>query len=181
VKELSGLCPHFLTSSTYSADNSFTFSQYPSLVEISISLFRRERMKKARFWIVLVAAVLLAGAGYLAYTRWFATPAVEETPPLQTATVRSGDMVITASGSGALMPAAELDLAFDRRTVAEVMVKWAMKSGRPGAGAAGRYVGRLQLVRRSRPCSAQTRLEVTAAQRVGAGAHRPIMLRPLRR
>lgn len=81
-------------------------------------------MKKARFWIVLVAAMLLAGAVYLAYTRWFATPAVAEEPPLQTATVRSGDIVITASGSGALMPAAELDLGFRTTgTVAEVMVK----------------------------------------------------------
>jgi HlyD family secretion protein len=70
-------------------------------------------MKKRRIWVILTAALLLvAGGGYLAYTHFFAVAEEVQQPTLQTATVTSGDIVITADGSGELVPAAELELAF---------------------------------------------------------------------
>jgi len=71
-------------------------------------------MKKRRTWIILVVALLLAaGGGYLAYTRYFAqAEGPDEEPTLETATVQQGDILITADGSGELVPAAEMDMAF---------------------------------------------------------------------
>jgi HlyD family secretion protein len=70
-------------------------------------------MKKRRVWIISAVALLLAtGSGYVAYTRGSALAAEPEEPALQTATVYRGDIVLTADGSGELMPAAELELAF---------------------------------------------------------------------
>jgi HlyD family secretion protein len=70
-------------------------------------------MKKRRVWIVLIAALLLAaGGGYLAYTRYFALAEEPEEAALETATVQQGDILITADGSGELVPAAEMELAF---------------------------------------------------------------------
>lgn len=70
-------------------------------------------MKKRRVWIVLLAALLLAaGGGYFVYTRYFALAEEPEEPTLETATVQQGDILITADGSGELVPAAEMELAF---------------------------------------------------------------------
>jgi RND family efflux transporter MFP subunit len=83
-------------------------------------------MKKRRIWlIVLVALLLTAGGGYLAYTRYYRAQAQEpEEPTMETATVTEGDIVLTADGSGELIPANELELSF--RTsgrLAEVLVE----------------------------------------------------------
>ncbi|MBN1953690.1 MAG: efflux RND transporter periplasmic adaptor subunit [Anaerolineae bacterium] len=80
--------------------------------------------KKGWIWLLIVVVVLLvAGGGYLAYTRlWAAEPASEE-PELQTASVYQGDIVLSALGSGNLLPEAEMDLVFDTSgLVAEVAV-----------------------------------------------------------
>jgi HlyD family secretion protein len=70
-------------------------------------------MKKRRIWIVLVAALLLAaGGGYFAYTRYFALAEEPEETTLETATVEQGDILITADGSGELVPSAEMEMAF---------------------------------------------------------------------
>ncbi len=72
-------------------------------------------MKKHRTWIILIVVLLLAaGSGYVVYTRYFALALAEEPqePTLQTATVYRGDIVITADGSGELVPAAEVELTF---------------------------------------------------------------------
>ena len=72
-------------------------------------------MKKRRTWIILIIVLLLAaGGGYAAYTRYFALALTGEPqePTLQTATVYQGDIVLTADGSGELVPAAELELTF---------------------------------------------------------------------
>jgi multidrug efflux pump subunit AcrA (membrane-fusion protein) len=70
-------------------------------------------MKKRKIWIILVVALLLAaGGGYAAYTRYFALAEEPPEPTLETATVTRGDIVITADGSGELVPAAELELTF---------------------------------------------------------------------
>lgn len=70
-------------------------------------------MKKRRTWIILIAALLLVGGGgYAAYTRYLARAEEPAGHVLQTATVTRGDIVITVDGSGELVPAAELGLAF---------------------------------------------------------------------
>jgi HlyD family secretion protein len=70
-------------------------------------------MKKRKVWIILLTALLLAaGGGYLAYTRYFALAEEPEERTLQTATVQQGDITITADGSGELVPAAEMEMAF---------------------------------------------------------------------
>ena len=84
-------------------------------------------MKKRRTWIILIVVLLLAaGGGYVVYTRYFALALAEEPqePTLQTATVYRGDIVITADGSGELVPAAEVELAFRTNGVlGEVLVE----------------------------------------------------------
>ncbi len=83
-------------------------------------------MKKHRIWIILIVVLLLAaGGGYVVYTRYFALALAEEPqePTLQTATVYRGDIVLTADGSGNLLPASELELAFQTSGVlAKVLV-----------------------------------------------------------
>jgi multidrug efflux pump subunit AcrA (membrane-fusion protein) len=70
-------------------------------------------MKKRRIWLVLAVALLLVGGGgYLAYARLFALAEEPEGAALETATVQRGDIVITADGSGELVPAAEMEMAF---------------------------------------------------------------------
>jgi len=82
-------------------------------------------MKKRRTWIILIIVLLLAaGGGYAAYARFFAGAEEPQQPTLQTATVTQGDIVITADGSGELVPAAELELAFRTSGVlGEVLVE----------------------------------------------------------
>ena len=71
-------------------------------------------MKRRRTWIILVVALLVAAmaGGYLAYTRYFVRAEEPPEPTLETATVTRGDIVIEVGGSGELVPAVELDLAF---------------------------------------------------------------------
>jgi len=74
------------------------------------------RKRKRKIWLISVILLLLAaGGGYVAYTRYFSPAPLAEEPPepaLETATVTQGDIVITADGSGELVPASELELAF---------------------------------------------------------------------
>jgi len=71
-------------------------------------------MKKRNIWISLVIVLLLAaGGGYLAYNTQRKSLAEEPPEPtLETATVTQGDIIITADGSGELVPVAELNLTF---------------------------------------------------------------------
>jgi HlyD family secretion protein len=81
-------------------------------------------MKKRRIWITLVVALLLAaGGGYLTYNRYFVLAEAPPEPTLETATVHRGDIVLTADGSGELLPATELALGLQASGVlAEVPV-----------------------------------------------------------
>jgi RND family efflux transporter MFP subunit len=66
---------------------------------------------------------LAAGGGYLVYARASAAAQASDEPELQTATVTRGDIVLSALGSGVLMPEAEIDLVFATGgRVAEVLV-----------------------------------------------------------
>jgi multidrug efflux pump subunit AcrA (membrane-fusion protein) len=72
--------------------------------------------KQRRRWpvaLALLAAAAAAIAGYYLYTAGQNTLAQEVAePPLQTATVRRGDLVISATGSGTIIPADEVSLGF---------------------------------------------------------------------
>jgi HlyD family secretion protein len=84
-------------------------------------------MKRRKTWIILIVVLLLAaGGGYVVYTRHFALALADEPPEptLETATVTRGDIVITADGSGELVPATELELTFHTSGVlGEVLVE----------------------------------------------------------
>ncbi len=81
--------------------------------------------RKPVFWILLVVILGLAGGGYYYYTTTLAKPvAAAATPTLQTATVRNGNIIISALGSGTLVPASSVDVAFAKSgTLAEVDIK----------------------------------------------------------
>ena len=82
---------------------------------------------KKRIWIGLIVLVLLAaagGGGYWAYTHYFARTSATPAQTLKTATVSQGDIVISADGTGNLLPSAEKTVAFlTTGTVTEVKVK----------------------------------------------------------
>jgi len=68
-----------------------------------------------RTWLIILAVVVLAGAGGFTYYRMFYNDPTEQTTEeeLHTATVRNGDLVIYASGSGTMVAAAEASFGFD--------------------------------------------------------------------
>ena len=73
----------------------------------------RKTAKRRRKWpIILLTIVAVAVGGYLYYTRYLTPAEATEEPALQTTTVRKGDIVITAAGSGNLMPVTEVALGF---------------------------------------------------------------------
>ena len=73
-------------------------------------------MGKRKVWFVLLVVLLLAAwGGYVGYVRYFTPVSVADEPPepvLETAVVYRGDVVVTADGSGELVPSAELVLNF---------------------------------------------------------------------
>lgn len=70
-------------------------------------------LRKKGFWIVVTVVLLVAGAaGVYYYRNGYANSQDAEERPLQTATVRQGSIIISASGAGTVIPAAEVDLAF---------------------------------------------------------------------
>jgi HlyD family secretion protein len=75
------------------------------------SVFRGRRVVIAV--VLAVVAVLAAGGGsYYCYTQRLQPQAVNGEEAIQTATVRRGSLVIVASGTGTLIPSAEVDLSF---------------------------------------------------------------------
>ncbi len=82
--------------------------------------------RKRLFWTIAIALVLVAGgSSYFVYSGGYlqAQEPVEE-EVLTTYTVTRGDLVITASGSGTLVPASEVNVGFETSGVlAAVLVK----------------------------------------------------------
>ncbi|MGC9396531.1 MAG: efflux RND transporter periplasmic adaptor subunit [Anaerolineae bacterium] len=71
------------------------------------------RAKRRRTWlVVLIVMIAVSAAGYFYYTRYLMAAEAPAAPALQTTTVRKGDIVITAVGSGNLMSGAEISLGF---------------------------------------------------------------------
>ena len=57
-------------------------------------------------WISLVVVVLVGAGGYAYYQRVYLPKQTTDVPTMQTATARQGDLIIYASGTGTLVPAA---------------------------------------------------------------------------
>jgi HlyD family secretion protein len=87
---------------------------------------RKTKRGRRRGWWVLVALVLVAAAttaGWYYFSNYSLAEEPAE-PALQTARVRVGDITITASGTGNLLPARDLDLGFRTAgVVAEIAVQ----------------------------------------------------------
>jgi HlyD family secretion protein len=80
--------------------------------------------RRRRWPIVLLALAVLAGAATWYYFTYYAAAEAPAEPALQTTRVRMGDITITASGSGNLLPAQDLDLGFrSGGVVAEITVQ----------------------------------------------------------
>jgi HlyD family secretion protein len=69
-------------------------------------------MKKRWLVIVLVVVLVLGGGGYGYYRFTSTTAQAQEQPTLQTTQVTQGDVVVSADGSGNLLPAVEVDIGF---------------------------------------------------------------------
>lgn len=68
--------------------------------------------RKPVFWIVLVIILALAGGGYYYYTTTRPKAATITNQVLKTGTVTRGNLVLSASGTGTLIPASISNLAF---------------------------------------------------------------------
>ncbi len=70
--------------------------------------------KTKRFSRKTIFITLFVALAVIAVAVFFARPtaAETETPALQTAKVRTGDLVVTASGAGTIVPSAQIDLSF---------------------------------------------------------------------
>jgi len=69
-------------------------------------------LRNKRMWIFIVLIIIIAGGGYAYYQFAHLPEDATEEPSIQTATVRQGDLVIRASGSGELIALSEVDLGF---------------------------------------------------------------------
>lgn len=77
-----------------------------------------------RAWILIAIFILMFGGGYAYYTyKYLPSQEISEEPQLQTATIRRGDIILYASGTGTLIPAAEASFGFERSgQVVEVLI-----------------------------------------------------------
>jgi HlyD family secretion protein len=76
-------------------------------------LAKIKKLEKKKLWgIVAVIAVLALGGVYAYQTFAADADAATDEPAMQTATVRQGDLVLYASGTGTLTPAAEASFGF---------------------------------------------------------------------
>jgi RND family efflux transporter MFP subunit len=74
--------------------------------------------------IVLVLLAAAGGGGYWAYTHYFTKTSTAQAQTTQTATVTQGDILITADGTGNLLPSDEKSVSFlTSGTVTEVNVQ----------------------------------------------------------
>jgi RND family efflux transporter MFP subunit len=69
--------------------------------------------RKKRTWIIIIGLVVVLGSAFAYYTLTAAADAAEdEEPPLQTSTARQGDITISATAAGTVIPADEVLLSF---------------------------------------------------------------------
>ncbi len=74
----------------------------------------KRRLPRPVLWIALVVVVVLVAGGiyYYVQAQQASATAASAQPALQTATARSGNIVLRASGTGTLIAASEVNLAF---------------------------------------------------------------------
>ncbi|MGB1253572.1 MAG: biotin/lipoyl-binding protein, partial [Candidatus Promineifilaceae bacterium] len=71
-------------------------------------------MRRRNLIALLILTLAIGAGGYVYYQQMQAETVAEETEtPLQTATVRRGDITISATGAGTVIPASEIALAFE--------------------------------------------------------------------
>jgi multidrug efflux pump subunit AcrA (membrane-fusion protein) len=74
---------------------------------------KKRKSRKKTFMIVLFVMLILGGSGgYYYYNQVYIPAQVTPEPELQTAKVRTGDIVLTASGIGNITPSDEADAGF---------------------------------------------------------------------
>jgi len=79
-------------------------------------------LRKVGFWLlVILLLVVAAGGGYVFYAQGAAAPEATEEAVVQTATVRRGSLVISASGSGTVI-ANQVELSFERSGVLSALL-----------------------------------------------------------
>jgi HlyD family secretion protein len=81
---------------------------------------------KKTIWIIIALVLILAVGGYAAYNYWWKPGEVQntETPAVQTAVARLGDLTVFASAVGSVVPATEFGVGFDESgTLTEILVK----------------------------------------------------------
>jgi HlyD family secretion protein len=73
---------------------------------------RESVFRKKAFWIILIV-LALAGGGYAYYALVYKPSQTPSEPTITTTQVRQGDVVISVSGSGTLVPTSEATLGFE--------------------------------------------------------------------
>lgn len=80
-------------------------------------------MLHKKTWIILtVLIVILIGGGYFYYSATAEAEAADEPQEIQTALVRQGDIIVSATGAGTVIPAAEVALSFQTGGVLEELL-----------------------------------------------------------
>lgn len=81
--------------------------------------------RSRRFWIGLILVIALVGiGGYYYYANTSVATAADEEPAVQTSIVRRGDITISATGAGTVIPAEEITLGFyTGGTLTELLVQ----------------------------------------------------------
>ncbi len=69
--------------------------------------------RKPLFWIVIIVLLAAAGGGYYYYRQTTTSAEAASAAPLQTATVKRGSLVISASGTGSVITEHETQLGFE--------------------------------------------------------------------
>ena len=89
------------------------------------NLSSKDILSNKYLWISLGVILLIVVGGYYAIDYYSAnSEEVSETPQLQTAVARNGELTVFATGAGQVVPATEVNLGFDENgTLAELPVK----------------------------------------------------------
>jgi multidrug efflux pump subunit AcrA (membrane-fusion protein) len=69
--------------------------------------------RKPLFWILITVLMAATGGGYYYYRQTTTTAEAASATPLQTTTVKRGNMVISASGTGSVITMHEVQLGFE--------------------------------------------------------------------
>ncbi|MCB8945599.1 MAG: efflux RND transporter periplasmic adaptor subunit [Ardenticatenaceae bacterium] len=79
-------------------------------------------LRKKSFWLVLLLVVGVAAAGVFYVNAQQQTAQATEEPAVQTATVRRGEIVVSASGAGTIIPAADVAIGFQSGGVLQALL-----------------------------------------------------------